>query len=82
MPDLHPTLHDEIVAFLLPRRVFRLADARLAELDPHLTDWPGRHGLKWDAPANEFCHSFVKNAPGETLQAGAARDSQSKRRTG
>ena len=67
MPDLHPTLHDEIVAFLLLRRAFRLPDARLAELDPQLTDWPGRHDLKWDAPANEFCHSFVKNVPGAAL---------------
>lgn len=38
MPDLHPTLHDEIVALLLPRRAFRLPDARLAELDPLLAD--------------------------------------------
>ncbi|MCB8988993.1 MAG: NACHT domain-containing protein, partial [Ardenticatenaceae bacterium] len=68
MPDLHPTLHDEIVALLLPRRAFRLPDARLAELDPHLSDWPGRHDLKWDAPANEFCHSFVKSVPGAALQ--------------
>lgn len=68
MPDLHPTLHDEIVALLLSRRAFRLPDARLAELDPHLADWPGRHDLKWDAPANEFCHSFVKNAPGAALK--------------
>jgi formylglycine-generating enzyme required for sulfatase activity len=68
MPDLHPTLHDEIVSLLLPRRMFRLPDARLAELDPALSDWPGRHDLKWDAPANEFCHSFVKTAPAATLK--------------
>ncbi|MBE2201549.1 MAG: SUMF1/EgtB/PvdO family nonheme iron enzyme [Anaerolinea sp.] len=68
MPGLHPTLHDEIVALLLPRRAFRLPDARLAELDPLLADWPGRHDLKWDVPPNEFCHSFVKNAPGAALQ--------------
>lgn len=68
MPDLHPTLHDEIVALLLPRREFRLPDAHLAIIEPYLNDWPGRHDLPWGAPGREFCSAFVHAAPGPQLK--------------
>jgi formylglycine-generating enzyme required for sulfatase activity len=68
MPDLHPNLHDEIVSLLMPRRAFKLPDARLAIIEPYLIDWPGRDGLNWQSPPHEFCSDFVRTVPGPQLK--------------
>ncbi|MBK8129669.1 MAG: hypothetical protein IPK53_12480 [bacterium] len=54
------TLHDEIVAFLLPPARLPAARRPPGRTRPASDRLAGRHGLKWDAPANEFAASFVK----------------------
>ena len=68
MPELlPPTIREEIVWLLTPRREFKLAQDRIDLIDPCLAGWPERHDLDWSGAPHPFFERLVRATPGPQL---------------